>query len=59
MLPSLSLSSRARGASFSVGAASPKEIALPDDSLYRLTTKTLEGEPADLCLLDPRAYTGA
>jgi glutathione peroxidase len=26
----------------------PKEIALPADSLYHLTTKTLEGEPADL-----------
>jgi glutathione peroxidase len=26
----------------------PKEIALPADSFYHLTTKTLEGEPADL-----------
>jgi glutathione peroxidase len=32
---------------------SKKEIALAPDSLYRLTTKTLEGQPADL-----KAYAG-
>jgi glutathione peroxidase len=26
----------------------PKEMALPADSLYRMTTRTLEGQPADL-----------